>query len=72
VIVDPSTNDAAFRHEAEAGHRPGDVNPAKILNLPDRLGARQPAVNADGAVLDVAQGNFEPREASGQTRTQSP
>jgi dihydroorotase len=45
------------------------VNPAKILNLPDKIGTLQPGVNADVAILDLAQGNFELRDGRGQTRT---
>ena len=45
------------------------VNPAKILNLPDQIGTLRPGVNADVAVLDLAQGNFELRAGRNQTRT---
>ena len=45
------------------------VNPAKMLNYPDKVGTLEPGVNADVAVLELAQGNFELRDGRGQTRT---
>jgi dihydroorotase len=44
------------------------ANPAKILNLSDQIGTLRPGANADVAVLDLAQGNFELRDGK-QTRT---
>ena len=45
------------------------VNPAKMHNYPDKIGTLTPGVNADVAVLELAQGNFELRDSRGQTRT---
>jgi dihydroorotase len=44
------------------------ANPAKILNLPDKIGTLQPGVNADVAVLELVQGKFELRDGRGQIR----
>jgi dihydroorotase len=45
------------------------VNPAKMHNYLDKIGTLEPGVNADVAVLELAQGSFELRDSRGQTRT---
>jgi dihydroorotase len=45
------------------------VNPAKMLNYPEKIGTLEPGVTADVAILELAQGNFELRDGNkGQTR----
>jgi dihydroorotase len=44
------------------------VNPAKMLNYPEKIGTLAPGVTADVAILELAQGNFELRDQRSQTR----
>lgn len=44
------------------------MNPAKMLNFPEKIGTLEPGVSADVAVLDLAQGNFEFGDQTRQTR----
>src|SRR2546425_8090204 len=44
------------------------VNPAKMLNYPEKIGTLAPGATADVAILDLAQGNFELRDQRQQTR----
>ena len=44
------------------------ANPAKMLNYPDKVGTLAPGVNADVAVLELAEGSFEMRDGRQQTR----
>ena len=45
------------------------VNPAKIMNFPEKVGTLAPGVTADVAILELAQGNFEYADQTRQTRT---
>jgi dihydroorotase len=45
------------------------MNPAKIMNFPEKVGTLEPGVTADVAILELAQGNFEFGDQSRQTRT---
>lgn len=44
------------------------MNPAKILNFPEKIATLEPGVTADVAVLELAQGNFEFSDGARQTR----
>jgi len=44
------------------------MNPAKIMNFPEKVGTLEPGVTADVAVLELAQGNFEFGDQARQTR----
>ena len=39
-----------------------------MLNYPEKIGTLTPGVTADVAIFDLAQGNFEFRDGTGQTR----
>jgi dihydroorotase len=43
------------------------VMPAKMLNYPEKIGTLQPGVNADVAILELAQGSFELRDGRQNT-----
>lgn len=43
--------------------------PAKILNYPEDIGTLKTGVTADVSIFDLAQGNFEFRDGTGQIRT---
>ena len=45
------------------------TTPAKMLNYPEKVGALQPGVTADVAILELAQGSFEYRDGARQPRT---
>src|SRR5258705_12548654 len=44
------------------------MNPAKIMNFPEKVGTLEPGVTADVAVLELAQGNFEFPDQTRQMR----
>jgi len=44
------------------------TNPAKILNVPEKIGTLEPGTTADVAILELAQGNFEFGDGTRQTR----
>ena len=46
------------------------MNPAKILNFPEKVGTLEPGVTADVAILELAQGSFEYADQTRQTRVQ--
>jgi predicted amidohydrolase len=45
------------------------MNPARIMNFPEKVGTLEPGVTADVAILDLQQGSFEYGDQSRQTRT---
>jgi dihydroorotase len=45
------------------------ANPARVLNYLDKVGTLAPGVNADVAVLELAQGTFEMRDGAQKTLT---
>ena len=45
------------------------MNPAKIMNFPEKVGTLETGVTADVAVLELAQGNFEFGDQARQQRT---
>ncbi len=45
------------------------MNPAKIMNFPEKVGTLEPGVTADVAILDLQQGNFEYGDGARQMRT---
>jgi dihydroorotase len=45
------------------------MNPAKIMNFPEKVGTLEPGVTADVAVLDLQQGSFEYGDQTRQART---
>ncbi len=44
------------------------MNPARILNFPEKVGTLEPGVTADVAILELAQGDFEFADGARQTR----
>jgi dihydroorotase len=44
------------------------MNPARILNFPEKIGTLEPGVTADVAILELAQGNFEFGDGARQMR----
>src|SRR5262245_32251509 len=44
------------------------INPARIMNFPEKVGTLESGVTADVAVLELAQGNFEFGDQARQTR----
>jgi dihydroorotase len=45
------------------------MNPARIMNFPEKVGTLEPGVTADVAILDLQQGTFEYGDQARQTRT---
>jgi len=45
------------------------MNPARIMNFPEKVGTLEPGVTADVAVLDLQQGSFDYGDQTRQTRT---
>jgi len=45
------------------------VNPAKMINFPEKVGTLAPGVTADVAVLELKDGPFEFNDGARQTRT---
>lgn len=45
------------------------MNPAKMLNFPEKVGTLEPGVTADVAILELGQGNFDFADQARQTRT---
>jgi dihydroorotase len=44
------------------------MNPARILNFPEKIGTLEPGVTADVAILELAHGNFEFGDGARQMR----
>jgi len=45
------------------------MNPAKVMNFPEKVGTLAPGVTADVAILDLQQGSFEYADQARQMRT---
>jgi dihydroorotase len=45
------------------------MNPAKIMNFPEKVGTLEPGLTGDVAVLELQQGNFEYGDQARQSRT---
>jgi dihydroorotase len=45
------------------------INPARIMNFPEKVGTLEPGVTADVAILDLQQGSFEYGDQARQSRT---